>query len=87
MASCQIWWKNSWKTMRIRGDIIVEKPANNSKNEYFDCSVWWKIVRFCEFLFGFSEYVRVICGKTLTDRNAIKNHKIHNFHIAYNYYY
>lgn len=87
MASCQILWKTLWENMLKRSEKLVEKPAKKSENEYFACSVWWKIVRFCEFLFGFSGFVRVCRGKLATDKKSDNNRRIHDFHIAYNYYY
>lgn len=72
MDNCQILWKNTWKTRRISCELAGHKFVGKRLLACSGCSVWWKIVRFCEFVFGFREKCSENSGKDYKIRTVDK---------------
>ena len=60
-------WKRLWRGVRKCCGKVARKVVGKGCLACSGCSVLWEIVRFCGKLFGFSELVRVGCGKKVSD--------------------
>lgn len=47
MGSCQIWWKNLRKSMRISCELVTQKFVEKHGFDCFDCVGWWKRTDNC----------------------------------------
>ena len=69
MAKGGFLWKSWWKSWWVGCEVVVGKSVGKSKVTCSGCSVWWKCVRFCEFVFGFWEKCSGSGGKVAQIRN------------------